>query len=242
MTPGDPFTERVQRRVRPVRAGGCGCSCCWPRRRTGRASLRRGVVSTQESVLPQPAKAAVRTPPSSPMTNAAVHVGNWPWHGARVTRDGSRRPDCPPHPAVATAIGFPAMTTHVGGPDPSPLAGIEICVTRGRPSSSPLASLKWVLAQPRLHALVSGALLAAAEVQAGQPAHHHPRHGVHRQGRRDPRDTGAGAAGNRALGAHRRQEHDPRARRLAALRRQGGAWAATTSSTATSTSSSAIRR
>ena len=28
----------------------------------------------------------------------------------------------------------------------------------------------------------------AAEVQARRPAHHHPRHGVHRQGRGDPRD------------------------------------------------------
>ena len=40
----DPLTERVQRRVSLVGAGASRCSCCWPRRRTGRASPRRGAV------------------------------------------------------------------------------------------------------------------------------------------------------------------------------------------------------
>ena len=77
--------------------------------------------------------------------------------------------------------------------------------------------------QPRLHALVPGQVLAAAEVQAGQPTHHHARHGVSRQGSGDPGNPGAVGVRDRSMGAHRRQEHHPRARGLVAVRRQGGA-------------------
>ena len=103
---------------------------------------------------------------------------------------------------------------HAGG-------GVRGCGIRVRPGSSRWPRLDGCC-QPRLHALVSGQVLAAAEVQAGQPTHHHARHGVSRQGRGNPLNPRAVAAGDRSMGAHRRQEHDPRARGLAALRRQGG--------------------
>ncbi len=53
------------------------------------------------------------------------------------------------------------------------------------------ASLKWVILT-RVHTLVPGALLPAAEVQAGQPPRDHPRHGVSGQERRNPRHPGTG--------------------------------------------------
>jgi hypothetical protein len=68
---------------------------------------------------------------------------------------------------------------HVGFADSQALAGFP----PARPPSGqvPHRGVAEVgSGQSRLHALVSGALLAAAEVQAGQSAHHHPRHGVPR--------------------------------------------------------------
>src|SRR6202012_6229726 len=92
-------------------------------------------------------------------------TGNRPGHGARVTRGDSLAADCPLRHARSHGDRLFGHDEHVGSPDPSPLAGVESAGPT--PGQIPHAGLTEVgAAQSRLHTLVSGALLATAEVQA----------------------------------------------------------------------------